>query len=111
MNDLEILAAASADGWDIRLVNQPANSPDTNVLTLGFFNSVQSLQDRMTPKNVDNLVRAVKEAWDEDPPAMLSRVWMSLQACLQEIMLAGSDNNYTLSHIHKGRLESASTLP
>lgn len=44
-DDPELIAACTADGWDIRLVNQPPNSPDTNILDLGFFNSIQSLQD------------------------------------------------------------------
>ncbi|KAF0728389.1 hypothetical protein Ae201684_013753 [Aphanomyces euteiches] len=34
----------SYDGWNVALKNQPANSPDFNVLDLGFFNSIQSLQ-------------------------------------------------------------------
>ena len=36
--------AAAMDGWDIRGIPQPLNSPDLNVLELGFFNSIQSLQ-------------------------------------------------------------------
>ncbi|CAN0225098.1 unnamed protein product, partial [Pylaiella littoralis] len=108
-NDPEIRAAMSADGWDIRLVNQLANSPDT-VLDLGFFNSIQSLQDRTTPTSVD-LVNAVKDAWDRDPPAVLNRVWLSLQAYLEQIMLAGGENDYKLPHVRKGRLENAGTLP
>ncbi|KAM0898928.1 hypothetical protein ACQ4PT_021640 [Festuca glaucescens] len=35
------LAAATADGWDIRLVCQPPNSPDLNILDLGFFADLQ----------------------------------------------------------------------
>ncbi|KAH9109886.1 hypothetical protein LEN26_013915 [Aphanomyces euteiches] len=34
----------SYDGWNVALKNQPANSPDFNLLDLGFFNSIQSLQ-------------------------------------------------------------------
>ncbi|CAB1110880.1 unnamed protein product [Ectocarpus sp. CCAP 1310/34] len=79
----------SADGWDIQLINQPANSPDKNVLDLGFFNSIQSLQDRTTPTSIDDLVGAEKDAWNEDPPVVLNRVWLSLQPCLEQIMLAG----------------------
>ena len=79
----------SSDRWDLRLINQPANSPDTNILDLGFFNSIQSLQDRTTPKNIDEMVAAVKAAWDGQSSKVLNRVWLSLQSCLQEIMLAG----------------------
>ncbi|CAN0422231.1 unnamed protein product, partial [Ascophyllum nodosum] len=110
-DDPELRAAMSSDGWDIRMINQPANSPDTNVLDLGFFRSVQSLQDRTTPRNIGDLVKAVKDAWNDDPPDVLNRVWLSLQACLEQIMLAGGDNDYKISHLRKGRLQDAGTLP
>lgn len=42
-NDLEFQQAASQDGFDIRLMYQPPNSPDLNILDLGFFNAIQSL--------------------------------------------------------------------
>ena len=47
-DDPDIVAAGTPDGWNIRLINQPPNSPDTNILDLGFSNSIQSLQDRTT---------------------------------------------------------------
>jgi hypothetical protein len=37
VDDLEFVAAAQADGWDIRLTCQPLNSPDLNILDLGFL--------------------------------------------------------------------------
>lgn len=37
IDDPEFCATAQADGWDIRLMCQPANSSDCNVLDLGFF--------------------------------------------------------------------------
>ena len=40
---------------------QPPNSPDLNVLELGYFNSMQSLQHQKVPKTIDNLVSAVEE--------------------------------------------------
>lgn len=43
----------------IELFNKPPNSPDTNTLDLGFSNPIQSLQDRTTPKTVDELVGEV----------------------------------------------------
>ncbi|CAN0057340.1 unnamed protein product, partial [Scytosiphon promiscuus] len=110
-NDPELRAAMSADGWDIRFINQPPNSPDTNILDLGFFNSIQSLQDRTEPRTVDQLISAVKDAWQAVTPVVLNRVWLSLQACLQETMLAGGDNDYKIPHLHKEKLENAGTLP
>jgi hypothetical protein len=37
VNDPAFVAAAQADGWDIRLTCQPQNSSDLNVPGLGFF--------------------------------------------------------------------------
>jgi len=41
-DDEEFAMAVAQIGLDIQLVNQPANSPDLNVLDLGFFASLQS---------------------------------------------------------------------
>ena len=42
VDDEEFAMAVAQIGLDIQLVNQPANSPDLNVLDLGFFASLQS---------------------------------------------------------------------
>jgi hypothetical protein len=56
-----------SDGWNIDIVNQPPNSPDLNVLDLGFFNAIQTLQHEKAPTNIDELVTAVEEAyWDQE---------------------------------------------
>ncbi|VFQ77118.1 unnamed protein product, partial [Cuscuta campestris] len=44
-NDPEIVAAAQEGDWNIQLKFQPPNSPDLNVLDLGFFRSIDSVQD------------------------------------------------------------------
>src|SRR6266540_3055843 len=41
-NDEAFLLAIAQTGLDIRIMNQPPNSPDLNVLDLGFFASLQS---------------------------------------------------------------------
>ena len=43
-DDEEFCAAADIRGWDIKLVTQPARSPDTNICDLSFFASLQSEQ-------------------------------------------------------------------
>jgi hypothetical protein len=58
-NDRQFCEAARQDGFDMRLVCQPANSPDFNVLDLGFFNSIQSIQYKTSAKTIDELVAAV----------------------------------------------------
>ncbi|XP_047258605.1 uncharacterized protein LOC107876281 [Capsicum annuum] len=63
-NDLEFIEAARQDGFDIRLCFQPLNSPDLNVLDLGFSRVIQSLQYQKAPKKVDELVEAVERSFD-----------------------------------------------
>ncbi|CAB1099614.1 unnamed protein product [Ectocarpus sp. CCAP 1310/34] len=98
--DPDVVAAGIADGWDIRLINQPSNSPDTNILDLGFFNAVQSLQDRNTPRTVDEFITEVKRAFEEQSPSTHDKVWVSLQAILQ-IILAKGNNTFKLPHLKK----------
>jgi hypothetical protein len=58
-NDKLFCEAAKQDGFDIRLVCQPPNSPDS--LDLGFFNGIQSIQYKTSAKNTEELVAAVDE--------------------------------------------------
>jgi hypothetical protein len=53
--------ATKQHGFDIRLVCQPANSPDLIVLDLGFFNTIQSIQYKTTSRTIEELVAYVNE--------------------------------------------------
>ncbi|CAN0514412.1 unnamed protein product, partial [Ectocarpus sp. 12 AP-2014] len=101
MQDPDIVGAAEQGGRKIELINQPPNSPDMNILDLGFFNSIQSLQDRTTPTTVDELVAEVQRAFWAQKSETLDRVWTTLQSILQEVMLARGDNTFKLPHLHK----------
>ena len=100
-DDPDIRAACSADGWDIQFINQPPNSPDCNILDLGFFNSIQSLQDQTEPRNIEELVTEVKRAFNAQKADKLEAVWTTLQAVLEQIMLAKGNNTFKLPHKHK----------
>ncbi|KAL2936298.1 Guanylate-binding protein 1 [Bienertia sinuspersici] len=52
----EFVEEATKDGFNIRMVNQPAQSPDMNVLDLGYFRAVQSIKDQIAPKTVEELI-------------------------------------------------------
>lgn len=107
--DAEVIAACNAAYPKITFVAQPPNSPDTNILDLGFFNSIQSLQDRTTPSTVDEMIAEVKRAFDAQTPATLGKVWTTLQAVLQEIMLAKGDNTFKLPHLGQDKAARAGT--
>ena len=42
--DEEWFQATQTDGWNINFIFQPPQSPDLNVLDLGLFRTIQSLQ-------------------------------------------------------------------
>ncbi|KAK9723577.1 hypothetical protein RND81_05G009400 [Saponaria officinalis] len=110
-NDTDFLHVAQADGFDIRVVCQPSNSPDLNVLDLGFFRSIQSLQDEKSPNNISELLDAVTSAYEEVEPQKLKHVWLSLKYCMNEILRVKGNNNYKLPHVGKQRLERLGLLP
>jgi hypothetical protein len=49
-DDPVFLMEAARGGWDIRMVFQPPNSPDTNILDLGWFALIQSLFQKKCPR-------------------------------------------------------------
>ena len=105
INDDPDVAAGTADGWNIKLINKPANSPDTNILEVGFFNSIQALQDHTTLNTVDEVIAEVRRVFEQQEPAVIGMVWTTYQSVLQEIMLAKGDNTFKLHHLHKQTAE------
>lgn len=109
--DAELLAAGTSCGWSIRFKSQPPNSPDLNILDLGFFNSIQSLQHEASPKTIDDLIKCVQDAFDELGTETLDDVFLTLQNCMESIMLVEGGNNYKIQHINKAKLRREGRLP
>lgn len=109
--DPEFKIAATSDGFQISLVQQPPNSPDLNVNDLGFFRAIQSLQQQQACKDAEELVAAVVNSFKQLEPMTLNKVFLSLQCCLQEIMKVKGQNNYRLPHMKKNALLMQNALP
>lgn len=109
--DSEFQAIANIDGFKFQIICQPPNFPDTNVLDLGFFTAIQSLQDDKIAKGVDDLVNNVYSSFEELSPHTLNNVFLSLQGCLSEIMKVHGGNGYKLPHMKKARLSRLDSLP
>lgn len=71
--DPAFLEVVVATGLDIRLMQQPANSPDMNVLDLVLFNSIQSLTDCGSPETIEGLIHNVEEEFEDYDEAILNR--------------------------------------
>jgi len=61
VDDSAFNTAGKLDGFDIELKCQPPNSPNLNVLDLGYFKAIQSLKHQVVPENIEQLVKAVRE--------------------------------------------------
>ncbi|RHY86783.1 hypothetical protein DYB35_012424 [Aphanomyces astaci] len=92
---------------------QPPNSPDTNILNLGFFAASQSLQHHRSVHKVDEfeLVANVHAAFDTYPFERLDRTFITLQACLVEKMKCFGDNAYKVPHLSKVKQARLGLLP
>ena len=110
-NDEVFLLAVQQCGLDIRLMNQPPNSPDVNVLDLGFFASLQALAYLRSSINLDELIRNVEEEYNNYDQVLMNRVFLTLQSCFIEVMKIRGGNGYKIPHMNKERLERIWMLP
>ncbi|XP_042019122.1 uncharacterized protein LOC121766961 [Salvia splendens] len=104
-------ALASTDGFEFHLISQSTNSPDTNVLDLGYFRAIQSLQDDKMATSVDDSLRNVFTSFEELSPQTLNRVFITLQSSLTTILQVHGKNDYKIPHMNKNRLERTEGLP
>jgi len=103
----------NTSGVNIRLMNQPPNSPDANTLDLAFFRAIQSLQQEFVCKTIDELIAVVETAYWDLPLETCEKVWVTLQMVLNEIVINGGNNGYKLPHMGKDKLmrEMGSKIP
>ncbi|XP_019107167.1 uncharacterized protein LOC109136021 [Beta vulgaris subsp. vulgaris] len=110
-DDAQFNLEAKKDGFDKRLINQPAQSPDMNVLDLGFFNAIQTLEDQIAPRTVKHLVKAMNKAYDKYDPKLCNHIWLTLQQVMKETLIVKGNNNYHIPHMGKKALERRGELP
>lgn len=95
----------------MKLQFQPENSLGLNVLDLGYFNSIQSLQHQKVPMTVDNLIAVVEESFNEEDADTLDNVFLYLQREMEDTMRCGGGKNYKVSHMGKKKLRKEGKLP
>ena len=92
------------------LYTQAANSPDVNLLDLGFFQAIQSFNDA-APENEEELIQSVQLAYTNYLRKRLNQTWLTLQSVFNQIILCNGDNEYDIEHLSKEKLERAGKLP
>ena len=92
----------------ISFISHCNNKNTTNHATsnkhIMFFRAIQSFNDA-SPKNEEELIQLVKEAYKNYLQHKLNRTWLTLQSCFNQIILHHGDNNYSIEHISKAKLE------
>ncbi|ETV65481.1 hypothetical protein H257_17775 [Aphanomyces astaci] len=104
------LASVSTDGWTFVVRRQPPNSPDLNVLDLGFFASIQSLQLKKVSRTVDEVIRYTLASFDELSYEKLECVFLTFQAVMRLVLEHAGDNKFALPHLKKAALRRAGLL-
>ena len=109
-DDVEFKEAVDKIGLNLTMFTQSPNSPDTNILDLGFFRAIQSFNDDC-PANEEELIKLVEKAYGEYPYHILNSVWLTLQSCLNMIIENDGGNNYKILHMGKESMERRGLLP
>ena len=108
--DEEFKEAIDKIRLNLTMYTQLPNSPDTNILDLGFFRAIQSFNDDC-PANEEELIKSVEKAYGEYPLHKLNHVWLTLQSCLNMIIENDGGNDYKIPHIGKESMERRGLLP
>jgi transposase len=91
----------------IEFRTQPANSPDTNVMDLGIWRSMQSRVVEVkfvhnAEKNMhQRIIDAVNEMWADYDPDVLSNIFDTLKLVLEKIEENDGGNSFKLPHAVK----------
>ncbi|XP_074288192.1 uncharacterized protein LOC141613358 [Silene latifolia] len=109
--DPDFRVAATSDGFDIHLVFQPPNNPDLNINDLGFFRSLQTLQNDEVASTVDELVNNVMTAFIDHESMKLNFNYLTLQSVIVEIMNCRRHNDFKIPHMSKESLLRQGILP
>ena len=111
VDDEEVVKAATSDGWNIRLICQPPKSPDFNVLDLGYFSSIQSLQDKEDIHNTSELCEVVQRSFKDLGDDKLEDNFLTFQKVLKCTIKHNGSNQFKLPRIGKKKLRAENKLP
>ena len=107
---LIFLEAAAANGLNLRLVQQPPNSPDTNINDLSFFRAIDALQQEEACTNYEELIQNVKQACVNYSPKKLNNMWITHQQVMLKIMETHGFKKFKMPHMGKEHLERLGQL-
>lgn len=97
----DFTSVAQRYDWNIQLVSQPSNSPDFNILDLGFFPAIQSLDYDENMRTVEDIVRCTKSTVKNVSSDALEDKFLSLRKHLEASMADMGGNKFKEPHMKK----------
>jgi hypothetical protein len=85
---------------DIRLIYQPTQSPDLNVLDLALFHSFKKRALKLPSHNIEEVMRVMTDVYEKYPEENLERAFSSFQATMLRILEHGGSNKFDPPHWH-----------
>ena len=104
-DDVDWRQAVDKCGVKVKIRNQPENSPDLNVLDLGYFNAIQSLQQQRRSTSIEELVENVQQSYNDLSINQLHNIWITWQLVMLRVIECDGDNTYVLPRKNRGVLE------
>ena len=109
-DDEEFKEVVDEIGLNLTMYTQSSNSPDTNILDLGFFRAIQSFNNDC-PANEEELIKSVEKAYGEYPMCKLNHIWLTLLSCLNMIIENDGGNDYKIPHMGKKSMKRRGLFP
>ena len=95
----------------IKLVEQPPDSPDLNVLDLGLFAALQTMYYTNCPSNSLQLIEYVQQTYDKFDHHKINRIFLTIQTIYNKVIETNGDNSYKILHMKKEKLQKENKLP
>ena len=111
-DDMEFGLVARTGTWNINILTQAPKSPDTNVCDLSFFRALQSEQWRSGVEDtIEGLISQVLRAFESFDERKNDFGFLTLQCCLDDILICNGGNDYSIRHMGKERMLREGILP
>ena len=65
----------------------------------------------MAPKNEEELIQSIQDAYTNYSRKRLNQKWLTLHSVFNQIILCNGDNDYNIKHLSKEKLERTGQLP
>ena len=90
-------------GPKVRMVFQPPDSPDLNIMDLGMFNNLWTkihkiLKDSKMIPSVDDVWEAAKVAWESITPVDIEILFQTLHLRMEQVIQSNGRNDMPLPH-------------